>query len=80
MKRFLSMILIVMIVMSMAITAHAATPSFKVPEVPQISKIKFNIKIELEDDFWDKWFEEHPFKFDFSKTDLPKLDSVIGKY
>jgi hypothetical protein len=31
----------------------------EIPDVPQISKIKFNVKIEMPDDFWDN------IKFDF---------------
>lgn len=63
MKKILAIILAVMLIASMVIPAYAVTPSFKVPEVPQISKIKFDIKIELPDDYWSNWFKEHPINW-----------------
>ena len=60
MKKILAILLAVALVASMAIPAQAVTPSYKIPEVPQTSKIKFDIKIELPGDFWENYFEEHP--------------------
>jgi hypothetical protein len=54
------MLLAVMLIASMTVPAYAATPALKIPSVPQISNIKFNVKIELPDDFWTNWFKEHP--------------------
>ena len=59
MKKILAFIVAVMLIASMAIPAYAVTPTFKIPDVPQISNIKFNVKFELPDDFWDN------FKFNF---------------
>jgi len=65
MRKIIAFILAVMLIVSMAIPAYAVTPSYKL-DVPQISKIKFDIKIELPDDFWDNWFKEHPLNLDLS--------------
>lgn len=59
MRKIIAFILAVMLIASMTIPAYAVTPSYKL-DVPQISKIKLDIKIELPDDFWDNWFKDHP--------------------
>lgn len=66
MKKILIFVLTVMVVASMAIPAYAVTPSLGVPDVPQISKIKFDVKIDLPDEFWSNWFKEHPLNLDLS--------------
>ena len=60
MKKILVFTLALMLIVSMTIPAYAVTPKLEIPDVPQISKIKFDIKIELPDDFWTNWFKEHP--------------------
>jgi hypothetical protein len=60
MKKIICIILAVMLIASMTVPVYAATPKLEIPDVPQISKIKFDIKIELPDDFWSNWFKEHP--------------------
>lgn len=60
MKKFLLMILVVMLVMVMALPVYAVTPPINVPDVPQISDIKFDFNFKISDDFWDKWFNENP--------------------
>ena len=66
MKKILAMLLALLLIVSMAIPAYAVTPKLEIPDVPQISKIKFDIKIELPDDFWSNWFKEHPLNLDLS--------------
>lgn len=61
MKKILAILLAVMLIASMTIPAYAATPSLKVPDVPQISKIKFNVT--MGEDFWDNYFKEHPINW-----------------
>ena len=58
----------------MTIPAHAATPDLEVPDVPDISDIKFDIKFKLPDGFWDKWFEEHPVPE--LKTNTPVISTA----
>lgn len=55
MKRFLTIILAIMLFSSMVVTAHAVTPTLKVPSI-SIPEIKVNF--QLPDGFWDKYFEE----------------------
>lgn len=61
MKKLIIFVLTVVTVISMTIPAHAATPTLKVPEVPQISKIDF--KVTVGEDFWDNYFKEHPINW-----------------
>ena len=60
MKKILAILLAVLLIASMAVPAYAATPKMKVPDVPQVSRIKFDVKIELPGDFWSNWFKDHP--------------------
>ena len=45
MRKFIAILLAVMLVASMTVNAHAATPKLNI-KVPQISSIKFNIKLD----------------------------------
>lgn len=60
MRKLIAFLIAIVMIASMSVTAFAATPTFKVPSVPQISDIKFDVKVELDDDFWDKWFDKNP--------------------
>ena len=64
MRRLITMLLAVMLIVSMAISAYAVTPEYHAPDIPDFSGIKFDIKFELPDSIWDKWFEKHPVKFE----------------
>lgn len=55
MKRFLAIILAIMLFSSMTVTAHAVTPSLKIPSI-NIPEIK--VSFQLPDGFWDKYFDE----------------------
>ena len=46
MRKFIAILLAVMLMASMAIPAFAVTPALKIPKVPQISSIKFSIKLD----------------------------------
>ena len=46
MRKIIAIALAVMLVASMVIPAYAATPALKTPNVPQISSIKFNVKLD----------------------------------
>lgn len=73
MKKIITIALALVLVASMTVTTHAATPKLDIdlPEIPNISgSVKDNIEIEVSDNFWDNWFKEHPIKIDFSKIKL----------
>lgn len=53
MRKIICMLIIVMVIVSMAVPAYAVTPGYKIPEVPQVSQIKFDIKLRLPEGFWD---------------------------
>jgi hypothetical protein len=55
MKRFLTIILAIMLFSSMTVTAYAVTPTLKVPSI-NIPEIKVNF--QLPDGFWDNYFNE----------------------
>lgn len=58
MKRVLAIILVGLLLFTMAVPALAVTPSFNPPALPQVPEIKVDLK--LPDDFWEKWFKDHP--------------------
>lgn len=58
MKKFITFLLVMVIISSLAFPAYAMTPKYEIPEVPQISKIKFDINFEFPENFWDNWFEK----------------------
>ena len=45
MRKFIAILLAVMLVASMVVPAYAATPKLNI-KVPQISSIKFNVKLD----------------------------------
>lgn len=71
-RKFFSLLLVLSLVMTLALPAYAATPSFKIPNIT-IPDISDNIKIELPDDFWDKWFDEHPLPEIATKPETPVI-------
>lgn len=65
MKRIISFILLIVLLLSLAIPAYAATPSLKIPSI-SIPDISDDVKIELPNNFWNNWFKNHPLpKFIF---------------
>lgn len=72
MKKIFAILLALCLTLSLSITAFAATPSFKIPNI-SIPDISDNIKIELPDDFWDKWFDEHPLPEITTKLEAPVI-------
>ena len=68
MRKFIAILLAVMLVAPMTVTAHAVTPKLNIPDVPQISNIKLDIKLDESmekaiENYATKWVE----KIDFSK-------------
>lgn len=62
MRKIIAFILAVMLVMSMAVTASAATPKLNIPHI-EIPNISGSVEVKLPQSFWDKWFAEHPISF-----------------
>ena len=71
-RKFFSLLLVLSLVITLSLPAYAATPSFKIPNIT-IPDISDNIKIELPDDFWDKWFDEHPLPEITIKPETPVI-------
>ena len=66
MKKIISIILALMLIMSMAIPAYAVTPTLKIPNI-KIPNISNSVEVKLPQSFWDNYFKENPIKIDFSK-------------
>ena len=62
MRKFIALLLALMLVLSLAISAYAATPTIKIPHI-EIPDISGSVKVELPQSFWNKWFAEHPISF-----------------
>lgn len=75
MKKIIIFVLTMMLIASMAVPAYAVTPALKIPNMPQISSIKFNTKLE---DAVAHAAAEAVKKIDFSKIDFSKLTFNFG--
>lgn len=73
MKKIISFALALLLIASMAIPAYAVTPNLGAPDVPQISNMKFDIKIELPEDILDDWFKNHPISWK-PVIEIPKTE------
>lgn len=60
MKKIIVIALVLTVMICMAVTANAVTPVYKPPKLPEIKVDTSNIKVEVSQSFWDKWFAEHP--------------------
>lgn len=66
MKKIIAFALVLTMILCMAVTANAVTPIYKPPKLPEIKVDTSNIKVEISQSFWDKWFAEHPIKISFT--------------
>ena len=67
MKKFISIILALLLMVCMAVPVSADTPAIKIPhiEIPDLTvSVRENVKDILPADFWSGWFTEHPFRID----------------
>lgn len=60
MKKIICIMIAVLLIACLAVPAYAVTPKYEFPDMPEISKIKFNISFPLGKEFWADWFEKHP--------------------
>lgn len=72
MKKILSLVLLLSLVMVLSMQVYAVTPIIKVPSV-SIPDISDNVEIELPEEFWDKWFDEHPLPEITIKPEAPVI-------
>ena len=71
MKKIITFVAALVMVVAMATPACAVTPALKVPDMPEISNIKIDITVgsdedddvKLSDLFWKRYFEKHPIVF-----------------
>lgn len=75
MRKILAVILAVVVIMSMSVTAYAYTPKLTVPKIPQISNIKFEVKLDKStasavEDQASSHVESWMKNIDFSKIDF----------
>lgn len=84
MKKILALILAVLLIVAMAIPAYAVTPELGVPDVPQISDIEFDIKIELPDDVFDDYIPDIDIDVEVPeeehKPDYPAMIEALKKW
>lgn len=73
MKKIVCMLVAVLVVVSMTVPVYAVTPTLNIPDVPQISNIKIEVKLDekIYENAVQKWFAEHPLNIDFSQIKLP---------
>ena len=69
MRKFIALLLAVMLVLSLAVPAFAATPSLKIPHI-EIPDISGRVEVKLPQSFWDGYFVRNPFRIDFSKINI----------
>lgn len=71
MRKIISIMLVLLFVAAMTISAYAATPSFGVPNLPEIPNISGSVKVDVTPAV-NSWLDEHPFKIDWSMIDWSK--------
>lgn len=75
-RKLLVIIAVVLLVVAMALTVYAVTPTLNIPDVPNISNIKFDINLDETlnngiSNYISNWFKEHPLTF--SKIDFSEF-------
>lgn len=60
MRKLIVAVVVCLFLVCMCTPAFAATPTLAVPDVPQIPKLKLDIKFEIPDSFWANWFKNNP--------------------
>lgn len=68
MKKIITLALALVLIASMTVTAHAATPKLDIPDI-EIPNISGSVKVDVTPAV-DSWLDKHPIKIDFSKFKL----------
>lgn len=71
MRKFIALILAVLIVMSMAVSAYAVTPPLRVPSI-KIPDISGSVQIDTKPAV-DAWFDQHPIRIDWTKFNFSMI-------
>lgn len=78
MKKFIMIILALMLIASLVVPAYAITPSLKIPSIT-IPNISGSVKIDIPDSVFDKWFEENPVDIEISAPEITEAKYVHAK-
>lgn len=70
MKKFITLALALVLIASMTVTTHAATPKLDI-DLPEIPDISGSIKVDVTPAV-NSWLDKHPIKFDWSAIDWSK--------
>ena len=60
MKKNIAILLALLLILSMAVPAAAVTPPQDTPASPTVPDISDGIHVEIPDEVFDDWFDEHP--------------------
>lgn len=60
MKKIIALLLALLLILSMAAPVAAVTPTLHPPDLPEVPDISGSVHVELPEDYWDAYFEEHP--------------------
>lgn len=61
MKKIFTLALVLVLIASMTVTTHAATPKLDI-DLPEIPDISDDVSLELPAGFWDQYFKDHPIE------------------
>lgn len=67
MRKIITLMLALVLIVSMAVTSFAATPKWEYKPVV-LPQIKVSIKIP--DSVFDNWFKDHPIKINYTSPTL----------
>lgn len=60
MKKLIALTLALTLILSLAAPVSAVTPALRPPDLPEVPDISDDVHVELPEDYWDNYFEEHP--------------------
>ena len=67
MRKIITFLLVLVLIVSMAVTTFAVTPKWEYKAV-KLPEIKVSIKIP--DSVFDNWFKDHPIKISYTNPTL----------
>ena len=69
MRKIIALALAIMLAISLAVPAFAATPALHIPHIG-IPDISGSVEVKLPQFFWDGYFARNPFRIDFSNINF----------